>query len=301
MTDEEKRRAFERARLQVLKARTAIQRDTRGEIVRLLEAAAARINAMLAGQPSDYQLWQLGELQREIGRTLAELGGQAASGISSAAGEAWEAGQELIERPLAAGGIRVLGAAPAINTQQLFAMRTFMADRIKDIALTAANQINSELGLVVIGAQTTADAVGKVTAILGESSRARATTIVRTELGRVFSVAANERMQQAAPLLPGLKKQWRRSGKLHSRFHHDAADGQVQPVDKPFVLQGPNGRVTLRFPRDPLAPAGETINCGCESLPIMDSWDVAQPGRRPFTPEEIARNRLRAELGGAAA
>jgi len=36
MTDEEKRKAFERARLQVLKARTAIQRDTRGEIVRLL-------------------------------------------------------------------------------------------------------------------------------------------------------------------------------------------------------------------------------------------------------------------------
>jgi len=301
MTDEEKRKAFERARLQVLKARTAIQRDTRGEIVRLLEAAAARITVTLAGQPSDYQRWQLGELQREIGRTLGELGAQAASGISSAAGEAWEAGQELIARPLEAGGIRILGAAPEINTQQLFAMRNFMADRIKDITLTAANQINSELGLVVIGAQSTSDAVGKVTAILGESSRARATTLVRTELGRVFSVAADERMQQAAPFLPGLKKQWRRSGKLHSRFHHDAADGQVQPVDKPFVLQGPNGRVTLRFPRDPLAPAGETINCGCESLPLMESWDVAQPGRRAFTPEEIARNRLRAELGGAAA
>lgn len=293
MTDDEKLRAFERARVAVLRSRTAIQRDTRAEIVRLLKDAQATISTALAAQPSDYQLWILPQLQREVRQTLAGLGDEAATGISGAADRAWEAGQALIDEPLAAGGIRIAGLAPAIDTRQLFAMRAFMTERIKDIALSAANKINSELGLVVIGAQGTSEATTHITEILGEQSRARATTIVRTELGRAFSVAADERLQQAGEFLPGLKKQWRRSGKLHSRPHHDAADGQVQPRDEPFVLYGPTGRVELMFPRDPAAPAGETINCGCESLPIMDSWEVAQPGRRPLTDEEVARRAVR--------
>lgn len=284
----------------VLSGRTAIQRDARAEIVRLLNDALTRINATLAAQPSDYQLWQLAQLQREVRQTLADLGEQAAAGISDAAGRSWTAGQALIDSPLAAGGVQVAGLAPAIDTRQLFAMRAFMADRIKDVTLSAANKINSELGLVVIGAQSPSDAAGHITTVLGEQSRARATTIVRTELGRVFSVAADARLQQAGEFLPGLKKQWRRSGKAHARFHHDAADGQIKARDEPFVLHGPNGRVTLRFPRDPAAPAGETINCGCESLPYMDSWNVTHPGRQPFTSEEIARNPLRRDLNRAA-
>ena len=56
-------------------------------------------------------------------------------------------------------------------------------------------------------------------------------------------------------------------------------------IDKPFDL--PNG-VKLMFPRDPSGPVAETINCGCTSLPFMDSWEVAQPGRRPFSDDEIA-------------
>lgn len=49
---------------------------------------------------------------------------------------------------------------------------------------------------------------------------------MRTELGRAFSAAAQERMEAASKIVPGLKKQWRRSGKLHPRIHHDLADGR---------------------------------------------------------------------------
>ena len=76
-----------------------------------------------------------------------------------------------------------------------------------------------------------------------------------------FSVATQERQTQAAEILPGLKKQWRRSGKVHSRTAHDLADGQIVDVDKPFMVGG----VPLMYPRDPKAPAKETINCGCVS------------------------------------
>ncbi|TAK47017.1 MAG: hypothetical protein EPO23_13105, partial [Xanthobacteraceae bacterium] len=179
-------------------------------------------------------------------------------------------------------GIRVAAALPHLDTRQLTAMRAFMTDRIKDIGLAAANKINAELGLVVIGAQTPSDAIGSLTRILGEPSRARATTIVRTELARTFAVAAQERLAQQAALVPGLKKQWRRSGKLHPRPHHDLADGQVRDVGEPFVLNPLGGlQVKLMFPHDPAAPAGETINCGCISLPWKADWKMATPGRAP--------------------
>lgn len=86
-----------------------------------------------------------------------------------------------------------------------------------------------------------------------------------------------------------MKKQWRRSGKIHSRWQHDAADGQVQPPGEPFVLG--NG-VKIRYPHDPQAPASETINCGCVLLPWKEGWDVATPGAKPFSEEEKRLKRV---------
>ena len=157
---------------------------------------------------------------------------------------------------------------------------------------TKARGIAGGLGLVTIGAQSPGDAIGTI-ADLVEGGRTRAITIVRTEVGRAFSVAADERMTQAAEILPGLKKQWRRSGKIHSRLHHDSIDGQIRDVDKPFTLG--NG-VQIMFPRDPAAPVGETINCGCESQPYMESWDVKNPGRVPFTDRELQLSQTKRDL-----
>ena len=276
MTDEE--RAFRKSRIRVIAGRTELLRDTRDAIVKLLRGAQSNIETLLAGQPSDYQRWALPQISREVRVALASFGDQASSEISSAASDAWDLGQELVEEPLAAAGIRVAGRLPHIDTRQLEAMRAFMTDRIKDIGLEGANKINAQLGLVVIGAQAPSDAIGGVRDILGESSRARATTIVRTELSRVFGVAAFERLKQTTDHVPGMQKQWRKSGKLHPRFYHDLADGQVRDVDEPFQLG--NG-AKLMFPHDPAAPASETINCGCIAIPFKSDWSVANPGRAP--------------------
>ena len=278
MTDDERERAFRRARLQAVTGRTAILRDTNAEIRRLLRASLADINVVLASQPSDYQSWILPQLAREIRRVLGVFGEAAAGELTSSARDAWQLGQDLIDRPLEAAEVRIAGALPYIDPQQLQAMTAFMTDRIKDVGMGAANKINAELGLVVIGAQSPSDAIGATRLILGEESRTRASTIVRTELSRVYAVAANERLLQTAERVPGMQKQWRKSGKRHPRFYHDLADGQVRDADEPFVLG--NG-AKLMFPHDPAAPASETINCGCVMIPFKDDWTVAQPGRAP--------------------
>lgn len=84
-------------------------------------------------------------------------------------------------------------------------------------------------------------------------------------------------------------------GKTHSREAHDLADGRVVGVDELFIVNG----VSLKFPRDPAGPPGETINCGCTTLPYMESWEMSQPGRHPFSDEELRLNPRKRDLGAS--
>lgn len=283
MTPAQRAKAFRSARLDVLKLRTQIQRGAAGEITALLKSVLGDIRILLAAQPSDYARWQLPQLKRSIEQALDEFERGGARALSDGARNSFAAGQSLVDAPIEAGGVRIAAVLPELDTAQLAAMRTFMIDRIQDISNATANRIAGQLGLVTIGAQSPGDAISAIAQMV-EGGRGRAITIVRTELGRAFSVAADERMSQAAEILPGLKKQWRRSGKIHSRLHHDSIDGQIVAQDEPFTLG--NG-VKIMFPRDPAAPVAEVINCGCESLPYMESWDVKNPGRVPFSDDEL--------------
>jgi hypothetical protein len=165
-------------------------------------------------------------------------------------------------------------------------MRTFNTGKMKDITSAAADRINTQLGLVAIGGQSPGDALSNIAQILGPGSRGRAITILRTELGRAFSTATQLRQDQAVEVLPGLRKQWRRSGKIHSRPSHDLADGQIVKVDEPFLVGG----IKILHPRHAGAPAKHVINCGCDSLPYMDSWEVMHPGAKPFSSDELGKS-----------
>lgn len=258
---------------------------TSGEtIARLLKTAEARLVALLADQPSDAAQWSLSQVQAQVRQALAEFGDRAAAELASQAGTAWEAGQASVDAPLAAGRLVVMGAAPVLDTRLLTAMRAFMTDRIKDVGSEAIGKINTQLGLTVLGAQPVAETVSAITEILGESSRRRALTIVRTENSRVYSTAAYERLLQQAQIVEGLQKQWRASGKPHPRINHLAADGQVQDVTKPFKMgEDRFGKpIKLMYPHDPAAPASETILCGCTMVPWHADWAGAMknPARK---------------------
>jgi hypothetical protein len=272
MTEGEQKKAFDSAVKEVLKGRTRIHTNTRDEIVRLLNLAEAEISATLLSQPTDYQRWALADLQFEINRILGEMGEASASTIGTAAGTSFEAGRELMDTPLtAAGGVSIVASLPRLDNTLLTAMREFMTDRIKDISVQAANKINSELGLVVIGAQAPGDAITRVRDILGEPSRKRAQAIVRTELGRVFSHASQQRMQQATSRGAPVGKKWLKSGKLHARLGHNLTHGQIVPVDQPFSVFSSTGGMPTKMmhPHDSAAPVKETINCGCTAVPTL--------------------------------
>jgi len=264
-------RRFRGERSRQMKRLAAIQRDTMGEIRAQLQRAQRIIAAQLAngtpGSMGSYRAFALPNLQRSVRAALREAADENGRIIGSAARSAIGAGVDLVDAPLDAGGVRIAGALQSVDLGQLEAMRTFMTSRMRDVSLAMVDKINGELAQVVIGTRSVGEAIDAIDGMI-EGGRGRALAIVRTELGRAYASAAQDRMAQAAEVVPGLKKEWRRSGKVNSRPEHDLADGQVRAVDEPFLVGG----VELMYPRDPAAPPSATVNCGCVSLPVVDSW-----------------------------
>ncbi|MBS0414361.1 MAG: hypothetical protein JSR68_08310 [Proteobacteria bacterium] len=278
------------------RARTLLAGDE--EVLALLRAARDQIVQMLAAEPSDFQQWQLARLRDQLDLVLRGAGQQTGVVADQLLRNLWQQGEDFIDKPLRAAG---LGAVEmqlgALDVRLLAAMRTFALDRLADVTAEAAGKIGQQLGLVTLGAVSPFEAIKKVQGILGEATPARASRIVLTEASRAFAVASQQRLEQAAELVPGLGKQWRRSGKVHSRWQHDLMDGQVVAAGERFRVPNPNGGADMMLgPHDPSAPPEQVIHCGCVAVPWKKDWQVMHPGAKPFTAEELRRNPGKAEL-----
>lgn len=299
MTPEQKR--FEAVLKERLaeRARLLIGADQR--VVALLREAQLQISLQLAQQPADWKQWQLTRLKDQIGIVLAAAGQQAGTATDLVLRDAWQQGEDLVDKPLGAAGQAVELRLAALDARVLAAMRTFAHERLNNVAAEAQGKIGQQLGLVTVGGITPFQAIKSIQALLESESIRRATTIVRTEVSRAFAIAAQERLVQAAPLVPGLGKQWRRSGKIHSRWTHDLMDGQVVDADKPFLVPNPGGGIDkMMCPHDPKAPPEQVINCGCIAIPYLKRWAVATPGAKPFSELELKLDGRKAALDRAA-
>nr|WP_315237707.1 hypothetical protein [uncultured Albidiferax sp.] len=294
MTPEQK--AFEAEIKQRLRERAALLLSTDQDVIKLLQAAKTRITEQLAAMPTEFAQWSLPPLLEQIEATLSGATTNAAARVDTGLRNAWQAGEDFVDKPLAAAGLPVEMRLQLLDVTVLGQLRSFTTGRIKDIGVEALRKINASLGLVTLGAKTPFDAIKAIQATLGDEGTRRATTIVRTEVGRAFAVASQQRMEQAADLVPGLQKQWRRSGKIHSRWNHDAIDGQVVDVDKPFILPTNDGPLKIMCPHDPKAPIEEVISCGCLSIPFLKGWRVMTPGAKPFTELEVKLDARKAQL-----
>ena len=95
------------------------------------------------------------------------------------------------------------------------------------------------------------------------SERYRARAVALTETLRAHSVAQQEALIQN----PAVEsKEWVHTGSYRNkpRENHAAMNGTVVPKDEPFTLEGADG-VTYypMYPRDPVLPPGESVNCHC--------------------------------------
>lgn len=111
--------------------------------------------------------------------------------------------------------------------------------------------------------------------IRSERYRARATAL--TESLRAHSVAQQEALIQN----PAVEsKEWVHTGayKNTPRENHVAMDGVIVPKDEPFVLEGEDGGTYYpMYPRDPLLPPSESINCHCIHRGVVNADILGLP------------------------
>lgn len=111
--------------------------------------------------------------------------------------------------------------------------------------------------------------------IRSERYRARATAL--TEALRAHSVAQQEALIQN----PAVEdKEWVHTGshKNEPRENHVAMNGVIVPKNEPFTLEGADG-VTYypMYPRDPILPPGESINCHCIHRGVVNADVLGLP------------------------
>ena len=91
----------------------------------------------------------------------------------------------------------------------------------------------------------------------------RARVIAQTETHRAWQAGILASALYYEPQTgPGWVKEWHTEMDGRERPSHRRADGQVRPLNEPFLV----GNSLMRYPGDPTAPADEVINCRCDMI-----------------------------------
>lgn len=247
-----------------------IQRDVIGEILRQLRAAERAISAAIRGASDADRARRLYRQRAEIARVIEVFRAAAEASMHGGLDAAWQAGAAVIRAQVAAAaattGVAIGGR---LDARLLLAMRHFLTDRIADVSRQAIDKLNTVLAQHLLGVYSLSETVTQTQRILGGITRRRAMTITYTEIGRAYSASQYEQMLEQLKLQPNLKKRWIHSDKEHGRPGHilcaDVTTAEPIPVAEPFeIVDLKTGAVEkLRYPRDPQAGPGQTINCGC--------------------------------------
>ena len=113
--------------------------------------------------------------------------------------------------------------------------------------------------------------VGRQVSAIGRFPSAfhRAEAILRTEMGRLASMANQMTLTQVNRTNPGMQKQWSAILDARTRPEHVAAHGQIVGANDKFSVGGEQ----LEYPRDPRGDPSNTVNCRCVALPWHPSWE----------------------------
>lgn len=247
-----------------------LRSDLIREILKQLGLARGHVLYQLA-QASPERGARLKQQLREIEAAIGRFQRDAGKAAERAVDDTWRAGVELLTSPASAAGLQ-LAPLLRIDDRQLRAMRLFLTGKIKDVAVQAVDRINGVLAQVLIGTTPMSEAITAITDILDGPTRSRAMTIAYTEIGRVYSAASYEALVAGQDAGVPMAKRWIKSGKVHPRPSHVDAHNQLRRVQEPFeIINTKTGEVEkLRYPRDPNASPGNTINCGCMMVPVVN-------------------------------
>ena len=270
MTPSQRRRRFVAAVRREARRRGKVIDEGALKVLESLLELQEQTRQVLGRQPTDFDAHRLPQVEAEVRRLIGQWVRRAVGDFEAGVETAWDLGPEIVTRPLAAAEVPPIGMT-VMPQSLLDELKAFGVEKIQGLGPVAEKRILSAIRSTVLGGQSPFDAMKAIgTSLNGQGPfrllAFREETIYRTEMGRIHSITGQRRQEDAARVIPGLGKQWLWSRK--GRSSHGVANGQVRPVDEPFLVGGER----LMYPRDPGGSAENTINCGCESVPYKDDW-----------------------------
>lgn len=233
------------------------------------------------------------QMLQELNRQLAMAETKIRVETSADIGESWQAGRDMLPQLARAGSNITLGGY-GISSQLVDQIRDFTWGKVSGITNDLQGKIRAELSLGVLGGKTPQEVAATIAGSLGDKPGVfgtvsdRAEVIVKTELGRTFSMASQASMEQATATLPELQKMWLHAGHPKSpRIYHLNLNGAIKAVDQPFLV----GSISMMYPRDPKAPVSEIINCGCMHVPYMKAWGTQKQFEKSWSEAQKAANK----------
>lgn len=270
-----------------------LDHSTIRQMIALLQDTRKGMAALLLDNPTEFQGFRLRQLTDSVDVLIANFQAELSTGLRDSLTQAQALGGQSVTEPLRAIGTNISDAFNALSPAQVNVAADFSAVLVKDISDDLRKTINTQLRLSTLAQQTPFEAMKNITKALGLKAQdgvwgrrnrpevvkgvaARAETVVRTEMTRIYNLANNSQQQQAAEVIPGLLKRWIATPRGNTRASHLEAhmiysDNPI-PVDEPFIVGGE----PLMYPGDPAGSAAETINCRCTSITVVPEIGVVK-------------------------
>lgn len=133
--------------------------------------------------------------------------------------------------------------------------------QIKGVKDTAWNKkkVNRQVTLGIIEGESLDKIADRLGTTLGVQNKKAMLTQARTAMTSAQNAGREFSLQSAKDLGINVQKEWMCTLDGRTRDWHRMLDGQKQPLDKPFEVDG----LKIKFPGDPEAVPGMVYNCRC--------------------------------------
>lgn len=257
----------------LLARRARLEDRAAAEQLRLLRQTRREILTELLSPHSHFEDFRfrsmLGVVDRMIGDASVRSGVLAGAAVK----DSWRLGIEF-------GGVGVpKNFLYDISRDLLSTISAVTKDSTNDIWQEAGRAIRRVVRRSALGVENLSDSIRRLSRSLRDPKtfgtvETRAEAIIRTEVNRTFSMAADAQMGSAAKAMKKggfeLRKYWLTAGDSRTRETHVLAGetyDQAHAIleDEPYIVGGER----LMYPLDPSGSPEETINCRCVSVPLV--------------------------------
>lgn len=240
------------------------------EILVLLKEARREVRRMAEGSESEGVQAVARAMEQAIVDASLRVQGRAVLVMHAASRETAAMGGAMVDAMLP--GTVSLGRF-GLSPQLLDVVSTYQAGLVRSVTDQLRDSITNSVRLASFSGKPTREVIKDIVNAGVEpigpfaTAEARAEAIARTELNRVPNLAAQQRLAEAAQVVPGLKKRWlATTTDMRTRPDHLAANGQTVPVDGFYTVGGEK----CLHPLDPRLSAAMSVNCRCRSIPAGD-------------------------------